>query len=136
MHRAVPDRAFPRRGQNMTLKPIGIVGLGLMGSALTERLIGAGLGVAGFDVDAERQRAWWRLGGAGAASLSELARLCDVIFLAVFDTAQVEQVVEDGLLPTAGPGSGKIILCTSTCDPDRISALARRVAQNGIHFLD
>jgi len=37
-------------------KPIGMVGLGLMGSALTERLIGAGLGVAGFDVDAEKQR--------------------------------------------------------------------------------
>jgi 3-hydroxyisobutyrate dehydrogenase-like beta-hydroxyacid dehydrogenase len=120
----------------MSSKPIGVVGLGLMGSALTERLIGAGLGVAGFDVDAERQRGWWHLGGVGAASLAELAGLCDVIFLAVFDTAQVEQVVEDGLLPTAGPGSGKIILCTSTCDPDRISALARRVAQHGIHFLD
>jgi 3-hydroxyisobutyrate dehydrogenase-like beta-hydroxyacid dehydrogenase len=117
-------------------KPIGIVGLGLMGSALTERLAGAGFGVAGFDVDAEKQRAWWRLGGAGAASLAELAGLCDTIFLAVFDTAQVEQVVEDGLLPAAGPGSGKIILCASTCDPDRIGALAQRVAQHGIHLLD
>jgi 3-hydroxyisobutyrate dehydrogenase-like beta-hydroxyacid dehydrogenase len=117
-------------------KPIGMVGLGLMGSALTERLIGAGFGVAGFDIDAEKQRAWRRLGGAGAASLAEVAALCDTIFLAVFDTAQVEQVVEDGLLPAAGPGSGKIILCASTCDPDRISVLARRVGQHGIHFLD
>ena len=117
-------------------KPIGIVGLGLMGSALTERLVGAGFGVAGFDIDAEKQRTWRRLGGSGAASLAELAALCDTIFLAVFDTAQVEQVVEDGLLPAAGPGSGKIILCASTCDPDRISALARRMAQQGICFLD
>jgi 3-hydroxyisobutyrate dehydrogenase-like beta-hydroxyacid dehydrogenase len=120
----------------MTSKPIGIVGLGLMGSALTERLIGAGLGVAGFDIDAERQRTWRHLGGGCTASLAELAGLCDVIFLAVFDTTQVEQVVEEGLLPAAGPGSGKIILCASTCDPDRISALARRVAQQGICFLD
>ncbi|MBO0754728.1 MAG: NAD(P)-dependent oxidoreductase [Bradyrhizobiaceae bacterium] len=117
-------------------KPIGIVGLGLMGSALTERLIAADLGVAGFDVDAEKQWAWEGLGGAGATSLSELAGLCDVIFLAVFDTAQVEQVVEGGLVPTAGPASGKTILCTSTCDPDRISALAQRVAQHGIYLLD
>src|SRR5215468_6805089 len=79
-------------------KPVGMVGLGLMGSALTERLISAGLGVAGFDVDAEKQRAWGRLGGSGAASLEEVAGLCDSIFLAVFDTAQVEQVVESGLL--------------------------------------
>jgi 3-hydroxyisobutyrate dehydrogenase-like beta-hydroxyacid dehydrogenase len=117
-------------------KPIGIVGLGLMGSALTERLVGAGFGVAGFDIDAEKQRAWRHLGGAGTASLAELPGLCDTIFLAVFDTAQVEQVVEDGLLPAAGPGSGKIILCASTCDPDRIGALARRVAPHGIHLLD
>jgi 3-hydroxyisobutyrate dehydrogenase-like beta-hydroxyacid dehydrogenase len=117
-------------------KPIGMVGLGLMGSALTGRLIGAGLGVAGFDVDAEKQRAWQRLGGFGAASLAEVAALCDTIFLAVFDTAQVEQVVEGGLLPAAGLGSGKIILCASTCDPDRIGALARRMAPHGIHFLD
>jgi len=113
-----------------------MVGLGLMGSALTERLIGAGLGVAGFDVDAEKQRAWRRLGGSGAASLAEVAGLCDAIFLAVFDTAQVEQVVEGGLLPAAGPDSGKIILCASTCDPDRIGALARRMAPHGIHLLD
>jgi 3-hydroxyisobutyrate dehydrogenase-like beta-hydroxyacid dehydrogenase len=119
----------------MTSKPIGIVGLGLMGSALTERLIGAGLSVAGFDTDAERQRTWRHLGGC-ATSLADLAGLCDVIFLAVFETAQVEQVVEEGLLPAAGVGSGKIVLCTSTCDPDRISALARRVAQHGICFLD
>jgi 3-hydroxyisobutyrate dehydrogenase-like beta-hydroxyacid dehydrogenase len=117
-------------------KPIGVVGLGLIGSALTERLIGAGLGVAGFDVDAEKQRAWRRLGGSGATSMAEVAGLCDAIFLAVFDTAQVEQVVEGGLLPAAGPGSGKIILCASTCDPDRIGALARRMAPHGIHLLD
>src|SRR5262252_10201334 len=115
---------------------VGIVGLGLMGSALTERLIGAGLGVAGFDVDAEKQRAWRRLGGSGAASLEEVAGLCDAIFLTVFDTAQVEQVVESGLLPAAGPGSGKIILCASTCDPDRIDALALRMAPHGSHLLD
>src|SRR5262249_61727011 len=100
-------------------KPIGMVGLGLMGSALTERLIGAGLGVAGFDVDAEKQRAWQRLGGSGAASLAEGAGLCDAIFLAVFDTAQVEQGGEGGVLPAAGPGPGNIILRASNRDPGR-----------------
>ncbi len=115
---------------------IGIVGLGLMGSALAERLIGAGYGVLGFDVDAEKQRVWQRLGGAGAASLAELAQRCDVMFLAVFDTGQVEAVVEGGILAAVGPGSGKIVLCASTCDPDRIAALAARVAPQGLHFLD
>ena len=43
--------------------------------------------------------------------------------LAVFSTDQVEDVVERALLPVA---AGKIVICTSTCDPDRIAALGAR----------
>jgi 3-hydroxyisobutyrate dehydrogenase-like beta-hydroxyacid dehydrogenase len=120
----------------MALKPIGIVGLGLMGSALAERLLGAGYAVLGFDIDAEKQSVLERLGGTSAATLAEVAHGCDVQFLAVFDTDQVEAVVEGGLLPALGPGSGKTILCASTCDPDRIVALAQRLAPLGLHLLD
>jgi 3-hydroxyisobutyrate dehydrogenase-like beta-hydroxyacid dehydrogenase len=65
-----------------------------------------------------------------------VARQCDVLFLAVFNTEQVEEVVERDLLPALGAGSGKILLCASTCDPDRIAALAERVAPRGLHLLD
>jgi 2-hydroxy-3-oxopropionate reductase len=116
-------------------RQVGVIGLGLMGSALAERLIGTGYGVIGFDIDADKQRALERMGGTGAASLAEVGRLCDVLFLAVFDTEQVEAVAE-GLLATVGPSSGKIALCVSTCDPDRIAALAERVALHGLHLLD
>jgi 3-hydroxyisobutyrate dehydrogenase-like beta-hydroxyacid dehydrogenase len=116
-------------------KRIGIVGLGLMGSALAERLIGAGYAVLGFDIDAEKQRALGSMGGNSAASLAEVARRCDILFLAVFDTDQVEAVTEE-LLAAVGPNSGRIVLCASTCDPDRIAALAARVAPQGLHFLD
>lgn len=121
-------------------KPIGIVGLGLMGSALAERLIGAGYGVVGFDIDADKRRALEQIGGAVAASLPEVAQRCDVLFLAVFDTDQVEEVVENGLLAAVladmGPGVDKILLCASTCDPDRIAALAQRVVTRGLRLLD
>ncbi|HWE16582.1 MAG TPA: NAD(P)-dependent oxidoreductase [Hyphomicrobiaceae bacterium] len=116
-------------------KLIGIVGLGLMGSALAERLIGAGYAVLGFDIDAEKRRALGSMGGKSAASLAEVARRCDILFLAVFDIDQVEAVTGE-LLAAVGPGSGRIVLCASTCDPDRIAALAARVALQGLHFLD
>jgi 3-hydroxyisobutyrate dehydrogenase-like beta-hydroxyacid dehydrogenase len=115
--------------------PIGVVGLGLLGSALAQRLIEAGHGVVGFDIDAGKQRAFETLGGEGAASAADAARRCDVVFLAVFDTDQVEAVVQE-LLASAGPGTGKIVLCASTCDPDRIAALAERVAAHGLDLLD
>jgi 3-hydroxyisobutyrate dehydrogenase-like beta-hydroxyacid dehydrogenase len=115
---------------------IGIVGLGLMGTALAERLTGAGYAVRGFDIDPQKGPSFERIGGTFAASLAEVVQRCQVLFLAVFDTDQVESVVEGRILPAAGPGSGKIVLCTSTCDPDGIAALAGRVEPRGLHFLE
>jgi len=44
--------------------------------------------------------------------------------------------LENEMLPALGDGSGKIVLCMSTCDPDRVAALARRVIPRGIRYLD
>jgi 3-hydroxyisobutyrate dehydrogenase-like beta-hydroxyacid dehydrogenase len=46
----------------------------------------------------------------------------------VFDTSQVEDVVTNALLPAVMPGTPKIVLCASTCDPDRIATLIETVA--------
>ena len=45
-------------------------------------------------------------------------------------------MIESELLPALGDGSGKIVLCASTCDPDRIAALGERVAARGLRLLD
>jgi putative dehydrogenase len=107
-------------------RQIGIVGLGLLGSALAHRLIGAGFDPKGFDIDAAKTAAFAKAGGI-AASLDEAAR-CGVVLLAVFDTSQVEDVVTNALLPAVSPGTPKIVMCASTCDPDRIATLIAQVA--------
>ena len=117
-------------------KPIGLIGLGLLGQALAHRLLEAGFEVVGFDVDPARTAKLAELGGRPASSVADLARHCDPIVLAVFSTDQVEAVVESELLPALGDGSGKIILCASTCDPDRIAALGKRVAARGLRLLE
>jgi len=117
-------------------QPVGIIGLGLLGEALARRLRAASFPVIGFDVDAARLKALVALGGAGAASIAEVGRAARTIVLAVFDTAQVEHVVERDLLGAPGDGADTLVLCTSTCDPDRIAALAARVRPRGIRFLE
>ncbi len=112
-------------------KTVGLVGLGLMGQALATRLIPVGFRVLGYDIDAAKGAKLQAMGGE-AASLADVAK-CGTVVLAVFTTDQVEQVVENTLAPLGG---GKIVLCTSTCDPDRIAALAARVAPKGIRFLE
>jgi 3-hydroxyisobutyrate dehydrogenase-like beta-hydroxyacid dehydrogenase len=119
-----------------SVPPVGVVGLGLMGSVLAGRLAAAGFQVIGFDIDRDKTARMAERGGHAADSLAELARNSGPIVLAVFNTDQVEDVVERGLLPALGEGSGKIVLCTSTCDPDRLARLAERVGARGIRFLE
>jgi 3-hydroxyisobutyrate dehydrogenase-like beta-hydroxyacid dehydrogenase len=112
---------------------IGLAGLGLMGEVLSGRLMAAGFGVLGYDVDPAKNQRLAQRSGQAAASLADVAR-CDAVVLAVFNTDQVEEVIERSLVPAAG--SGKTVLCTSTCDPDRIASLASRVSPKGIRFLE
>src|ERR1700676_5203833 len=102
--------------------PVGVIGLGLMGEVYARRLVAAGFTVIGFDVDPAKSARLANL-GAQAGTLPDIAERCEPIVVAVFNTEQVEDVVEHALIPAA---AGKIVLVTSTCDPDRIAALGAR----------
>ena len=117
-----------------TARQIGIAGLGLLGSALAHRLITSGFTPKGYDPDAGKIAALAKAGGT-AATLDEVAR-CDVVLLAVFDTDQVEDVVGNALLPALTPGVPKIVLCASTCDPDRIATLVEKVGPLGLSMIE
>jgi 3-hydroxyisobutyrate dehydrogenase-like beta-hydroxyacid dehydrogenase len=116
-----------------TARQIGIAGLGLLGSALAHRLIQAGYSPKGYDIDPDKIAALAKAGGI-AATLDEVAH-CDVVMLAVFDTSQVEDVVTNAVLP-ALTGVPKIVLCASTCDPDRIAALSETVSARGLTLVE
>ena len=116
--------------------PVAIIGLGLMGEVYAQRLLDAKIPVTGFDIDATRRSRLALIGGRPANSIAEAARSARCIIIAVFNTEQVEDVVENHLLPALGEGSGKIVLCMSTVDPDRVAALAARVIPRGIRYLD
>jgi len=111
--------------------PVGVIGVGLMGEVYARRLVAAGFAVIGYDVD-QAKNARLATFGARPGSLAEIAQQCEPIVLAVFNTEQVEDVVEHALIPAA---AGKIVLCTSTCDPDRIAALGARVGGK-LRFLE
>jgi L-threonate 2-dehydrogenase len=110
---------------------VGLIGFGLMGEVYASRLVAAGFSVAAYDVDPAKAERMAQI-GVRAAALDDIARTCDPIVLAVFSTDQVEDVVEHMLLPAV---AGKIVICTSTCDPDRIAALGARIGER-LRFLE
>jgi len=118
---------------------IGIVGAGLMGSACALRLKQAGFEVCGYDVEAAKLAAIEKLGVRPTESIAAMVERCAVLVVCVFDTGQVEQVVEGegGVARTLfGKNEERVVICTSTCDPDRLAALAQRAQARGVRFLE
>jgi 3-hydroxyisobutyrate dehydrogenase-like beta-hydroxyacid dehydrogenase len=107
-----------------------------MGEVYAKRLLDAGIPVVGFDIDPARRARLNEIGGRAVNSIAELAAPARYIIIAVFNTDQVADVIENHLLPALGDGSNKIVLCMSTCDPDQVAALAARVMPRGIRYLD
>jgi len=118
------------------VKPVAIIGLGLMGEVYAQRLLKTGIPVIGYDIDPVRRERLDAIGGRSVASIADLARPAQCVLLAVFNTDQVENVVENHLLPALGEDSQQIVICMSTCDPERIAALGARITPRGLRFLD
>lgn len=120
-------------------RPVGVIGTGLMGTACAKRLVGAGFDVLGYDVDPAKLKALAALGARAARSADEIARACDRVVLAVFNTDQVEQALEgpQGLVASRPSGAPPLVaICVSTCDPDRIAALAARLPAPRVRFVE
>lgn len=114
--------------------PVGIIGLGLMGTALSERLLDAKIEVIGFDIEAARCEKLKAAGGAIAASVRELAGRSRIVAVAVYSGEQVEALFGD-IESSAGP-TRPIVVCTTTCGPDEISRLALRATRAGIPLVE
>ena len=57
----------------MVVDKIGLIGLGLLGTAVAKRLIGAGFTIQGFDIDEGCRTRCGSIGGQPAQSPSEVA---------------------------------------------------------------
>jgi 3-hydroxyisobutyrate dehydrogenase-like beta-hydroxyacid dehydrogenase len=111
---------------------IGLVGVGLLGTALAERLLGGGYAVVGHDAREERCDALRALGGE-AAGAGEVARRCRRVVLCLPDSDAVEAVLRD---IDAELRPGQVVLDTTTGAPDRTAATGERLAARDITDLD
>lgn len=110
---------------------VGVIGLGLLGNALAERFARGGLPVVGFDVREECRRNMTAL-GAAADSAAAVATSAAVIVLSLPNSDVVADVI--GQIESALPG--KLVMDTTTGDPERTAALGARLKAKGIGYVD
>ncbi len=120
----------------MSKEEIGVIGIGLVGGAVAERLVAAGFGVVGYDIDAARRQHLESLGGMAVESPRAVAERCRRVVLALMTTDIVRKVTEgaDGLMTAARPPA--LVIDTTTGSPEDSAALAGRLAARSTSYLD
>lgn len=122
----------------MSDKPvIGFIGVGFMGHGMARNILKDGYPLW---IKGNRNRVpvddLVRLGAQEAASPRDMARVCDIIFVCLSNSPQVEAVIRgpDGIL--AGARDGLIVIDTTTADPTSTLTLAAEMAAQGVTLVD
>ncbi len=116
-------------------KTLGFVGIGLMGKPLTLRLLAAGYQVNVWNRSADKLAAVSQAGAVVCDTVGELVRQSDVINLCLADTAVVEAVVKQQILPNGS--AGKLVIDLSSIDPEVTRQLATELQnQCGMAWVD
>jgi 3-hydroxyisobutyrate dehydrogenase-like beta-hydroxyacid dehydrogenase len=115
---------------------IGVVGVGLLGTAMAGRLLKAGHRVVGFDTAPDRMRALLGMGGEAAASAGAVALASEAVCIQLPTLSAVEAAVlgPDGVAAAGKPG--QVVIQMSTISPALSARLAAESRARGLDFLD
>ncbi|MEU6218851.1 2-hydroxy-3-oxopropionate reductase [Streptomyces sp. NPDC047022] len=118
------------------LPSVAWIGLGIMGSPMSENLIKAGYHVTGYTLEREKLDRLTAAGGTAAGSVAEAVRDADVVITMVPASPQVEAVAygPEGILENARPGT--LLIDMSSITPGTSIGLAAAAKDRDIRVLD
>jgi 3-hydroxyisobutyrate dehydrogenase-like beta-hydroxyacid dehydrogenase len=117
---------------------IGMIGLGLMGTAMTERLLEHGYQVDVWNRTAEKAN---RLIAGGARWSSNPLGDCQRVIISLYSSDIVDAVLQSMVDELAvGPQldllRGKIVIDTTTGVPEQSAVMSKRMEELGVQYLD
>ena len=116
---------------------LGFIGIGLMGEAMTRRLLDRGYEVTVWNLEPERLDTVVPHGARAAASPAALTAASDIVLMCVLHTAAVEACAfgPDGIAASAR--SDQILVDLSTADPAATREFAARLKRDtGMGWVD
>lgn len=109
---------------------VGVIGLGVMGSAMSRHIIAAGHEVVGFDIDPVRRA---EFAGSVAKSVADVARRASITLLSLPSSEALAQVAAE-LADGASPGSVAVEM--GTLPLANKEAACALLASSGVDLLD
>ena len=115
---------------------VGVIGLGIIGKPIAQRLVGAGFQVFVYDVRAATVAELTAAGAKACASPAEVGKASDILISLVSDAKQTHDVVfgADGVLDAMTRGS--IFVTGSTLGPSPVREVAAALKAKGVETLD
>jgi len=121
----------------MSKPKVGFIGVGFMGHGMAKNILQGGYKVM---VKGNRNRAPVEslvgMGATEAATPKEMAESCDVIFMCLSNSPQVEATVRGAEGIMAGGKPGLIVVDTTTANPVSTMALAAELEAAGMKMVD
>lgn len=115
---------------------IGFIGLGNMGSHMTQRLLTAGYPVTVYDRTESRTRDARKLGATASPTPAELAAACAVVLVSVTSDEAQHDVMFGAQGALAGIRPGSVIIDLSTVSPGASRRLHQASRELGVQSLD
>ncbi|MGE3315584.1 MAG: NAD(P)-dependent oxidoreductase, partial [Planctomycetaceae bacterium] len=112
---------------------LGLIGLGLLGSALAAQFLNHGFAVVGYDTSADRCRAFEKIGGRVAPNAASVASDCRRVVLSLPTSEVATRVVSE--IESELPAES-IVIDTTTGEPEQMVALATQLSAHGVQYLD
>ena len=118
------------------VRAIGVIGTGVIGKPIAERLVKAGFRTRVYDVREEPLRELETTGAVVCTSPAQVVEDCDLVISLVLDTPQTDDVVfgENGVLRTIRPGTTFAV--GSTLGPAPVLKVAEALRAKGCDTLD
>jgi 3-hydroxyisobutyrate dehydrogenase-like beta-hydroxyacid dehydrogenase len=115
---------------------VGMIGLGIMGSAMSANLLKAGFSVIGYDIIPEKVKRLVNEKGKGAASCKEVASDADVIVTSLPSIEALQDVVQGEKGLTEGAKKGLVVIETSTLTLESKQQAYNELEAVGVELLD
>lgn len=115
---------------------VGFIGLGIMGTPMSRRLIAAGHELVIYDIKPEALTPLTALGAVAVSSPSDVGRQCSKVITMLPNSAVVEDAVlgASGLIEGLTPGS--VLIEMSSSAPSSTKRIAEALASRSVEMID